>query len=56
MLRGKLQGTKAGKWTNGRPPFPYVYNRLTKELDVDPDKVKVYELMKRCFGRHESDL
>lgn len=49
MLRGKLQGTKAGKWTNGRPPFPYVYNRLTKELDVDPDKVKVYELMKKMF-------
>lgn len=49
MLRGKLQGTKAGKWTNGRPPFPYVYNRLTKELDVDSDKVKVYEFMKKMF-------
>ncbi len=49
MIRGKQQGTKAGKWTNGRPPFPYVYNRLTKELDVDPDKVKVYELMKKMF-------
>ncbi|MCU5460665.1 recombinase family protein [Bacillus cereus] len=49
MLRGKQQGTKAGKWTNGRPPFPYVYNRLTKELDVDSDKVKVYEFMKKMF-------
>lgn len=49
MIRGKKQGTKSGRWTNGRPPFPYVYNRLTKELDVDPDKVKVYELMKKMF-------
>lgn len=49
MIRGKQQGTKAGKWTNGTPPFPYVYNRLTRELDVDPDKVKVYNLIKKMF-------
>ncbi|MEM5673457.1 recombinase family protein [Bacillus cereus] len=49
MIRGKKQGAKSGRWTNGTPPFPYVYNRLTKELDVDPDKVKVYELMKKMF-------
>ncbi|PEA56339.1 recombinase [Bacillus pseudomycoides] len=49
MSRGKKQGAKAGKWVNGTPPFPYFYNRLTKELDVDPDKEKVYNLIKKMF-------
>jgi site-specific DNA recombinase len=49
MIRGKKQGAKAGKWTNGTPPFPYVYNRITKELEVDPEKEKVYNLMKKMF-------
>jgi site-specific DNA recombinase len=44
MIRGKKQGAKAGKWTNGTPPYPYVYNRITKELEVDPEKVyNLYE-------------
>jgi site-specific DNA recombinase len=49
MIRGKKQGAKAGKWTNGTPPFPYVYNRLTKELEVDPEKKEVYLLIKKMF-------
>jgi site-specific DNA recombinase len=49
MIRGKKQGAKAGKWTNGTPPFPYVYNRLTKELEVDPDKEKIYLFIKKMF-------
>ena len=49
MLRGKKQGAKAGKWTNGTPPYPYVYNRITRELDIDPEKAKVYNLMKKMY-------
>ncbi|UYY98715.1 recombinase family protein [Peribacillus frigoritolerans] len=49
MLRGKKQGAKAGKWTNGTPPYPYVYNRITRELDIDSKKAKVYNLMKKMF-------
>jgi site-specific DNA recombinase len=52
MVRGKKQGAKAGKWTNGTPPFPYVYNRVTRELDVDPEKEKVYRLMISLFLDH----
>ncbi|UZJ79442.1 recombinase family protein [Fictibacillus sp. KU28468] len=49
MMRGKKQGAKAGKWTNGTPPYPYIYNRITKELEVDEEKSKVYNLMKSLF-------
>lgn len=49
MLRGKKQGAKAGKWTNGTPPYPYVYNRITRELDIDPEKAEVYNLMKKMY-------
>ncbi|WP_421156826.1 recombinase family protein [Peribacillus simplex] len=49
MLRGKKQGAKAGKWTNGTPPYPYVYNRITRELDIETKKAKIYNLMKKMF-------
>ncbi|MFB7642648.1 recombinase family protein [Peribacillus butanolivorans] len=49
MLRGKKQGAKAGKWTNGTPPYPYVYNRITRELDIDSENAIVYNLMKKMF-------
>jgi DNA invertase Pin-like site-specific DNA recombinase len=49
MLQGKRQGAKAGKWVSGQPPFPYVYNRITRELEVDEEDVKVYNLMKKMF-------
>ncbi|MUG73848.1 hypothetical protein GNP93_24900 [Paenibacillus validus] len=32
LNRGKKRGAKNGNWTNGKPPFPYVYNPLTKTL------------------------
>lgn len=40
--RGKKRGSKQGFWTNGTPPIPYVYNPLTKGLDVDEKKLEVY--------------
>jgi len=42
LRRGKTIGAKQGKWTNGKPPYPYVYNRQTRMLEVDPEKYKVY--------------
>ncbi len=47
LNRGKKRGAKNGNWTNGKPPYPYVYNPLTKTLDVDPDKLIIYELIKK---------
>jgi site-specific DNA recombinase len=34
---------------NGKPPFPYVYNRLTKELEVNEEQLKIYDLLKKLF-------
>lgn len=47
--RGKKLGAKQGKWVNGVPPFPYVYNKFTKTLEVDPERLEVYRLMKQMF-------
>lgn len=45
LRRGKILGAKQGKWTNGRPPFPYTYNREKQMLEVDEEKRKVYRFM-----------
>jgi DNA invertase Pin-like site-specific DNA recombinase len=42
MRQGKVAGARKGMWTNGRPPYPYVYNQATKQVDVDAEKLKVY--------------
>lgn len=42
LRRGKILGAKEGKWTNGKPPYPYIYNSETQQLEVDPEKYKVY--------------
>ncbi|MBU2702942.1 hypothetical protein Ga0466249_004077 [Sporomusaceae bacterium BoRhaA] len=42
MRQGKVAGAKKGMWTNGRPPYPYVYNSPTKQVEVDAEKAKVY--------------
>lgn len=49
LYRGKVIGAKEGQWTNGPPPYPYVYNRVTRQLELDPDetKVKTYLQIKR---------
>lgn len=49
LQRGKKLGAKLGLWTNGKPPLPYVYNRITKTLEVDEEKLKVYNLIKQRF-------
>lgn len=49
LQRGKKLGAKLGLWTNGKPPLPYVYNKFTKLLEVDEEKLKIYNLMKQRF-------
>lgn len=44
--RGKKIGARLGHWTNGPAPFPYVYNSEAHSLDVDPQKLDVYNFMK----------
>ncbi|WP_312889697.1 recombinase family protein [Pelorhabdus rhamnosifermentans] len=42
MRQGKVAGAKKGMWTNVRPPYPYVYNSATKQVEVDAEKAKIY--------------
>ncbi|KGK88594.1 recombinase family protein [Clostridium sp. HMP27] len=56
LRRGKKQGSRRGDWTNGTPPFPYVYQQWFDEnngkmhynekgLVVNKDKYNVYRYM-----------
>jgi len=45
MRQGKVAGAKKGMWTNGSPPYPYIYNRVTKQVEVDTEKLKIYRAM-----------
>jgi site-specific DNA recombinase len=53
LSQGKKVGARLGNWTNGTPPYPYVYerwfdNKTSKEkynekgLVVDDDKLEIY--------------
>lgn len=45
MKQGKVAGAKKGMWTNGRPPYPYVYNSKTRQIEVDGEKRKIYRMI-----------
>lgn len=47
MVEGKIGGIKQGKWTNGKPPYPYIYDRNTRTIVVDESKRDSYNLIKR---------
>ncbi|WP_211750401.1 recombinase family protein [Paenibacillus sp. Marseille-Q4541] len=54
LTRGKKLGARQGKWTNGIPPFPYVYDPSRKGLVVDSESHETYKLMKQLFLNGES--
>jgi len=45
MKQGKVAGAKKGMWTNGRPPYPYIYNSAIRQVEVDEEKRKIYRLI-----------
>lgn len=47
LRQGKVTGAKLGRWTNGSPPLPYRYNAAAKELEVEQDKLWIYNLLKQ---------
>lgn len=47
LRQGKRIGAKQGQWTNGKPPFPYVYQKYMdkyneKGIVVDTEKLPIY--------------
>lgn len=53
MQRGKIGGVQQGKWTNGKPPYPYRYDRNTKTIIVEDDNRVVYNRMLSWFLEDE---
>lgn len=47
LKRGKNLGFEKGLWVNGFPPMPYIYNKISKELEVDKDLLIKYENIKK---------
>lgn len=45
LRQGKINGAKQGKFVHGSPSFPYIYNKVTKELDIDESKVELYRFI-----------
>lgn len=45
--RGKKIGARLGHWTNGPAPFPYVYDTEARSLDIDPEKLDIYNFIKQ---------
>jgi site-specific DNA recombinase len=58
MRQGKVAGAKKGMWTNGRPPYPYVYNSATKQVEVDAEKAKIYRMIidKSLLGMSSQEI
>jgi len=49
MMRGKKIGSKMGNWTNGIPPLGYLYNKNSKSLIIDEERLPIYNLIKSMF-------
>lgn len=60
LVDGKKDGAKLGKWTNGKPPYPYKYNKkvildennkekVIGEVIVDKDEEEVYKYIKETY-------
>lgn len=46
LRRGKVSAFEKGLWVNGFPPMPYVYNKETKSLDIDEEKLLEFNRVK----------
>ena len=49
MMRGKKIGSKMGNWTNGIPPLGYLYDKNSKSLIIDEERLPIYNLIKSMF-------
>ncbi|MGG1336609.1 recombinase family protein [Bacillus subtilis] len=40
LRKGKKDSAKLGRWSNGTPPFGYIYNPLEKRVEIDKERAK----------------
>lgn len=45
LRQGKVNGVRQGKFVHGSPSFPYIYNKITRELNIDESKVELYRFI-----------
>jgi len=51
LVTGKIQSFKQGNWVQGFAPIPYEYNRDTKGLIINPEKLELWESIKELALR-----
>ncbi|MEW5066173.1 recombinase family protein, partial [Bacillus subtilis] len=44
LRKGKKDSAKLGRWSNGTPPFGYIYNPLEKRVEIDEEQAKGVKL------------
>ncbi|WP_308399951.1 recombinase family protein [Bacillus halotolerans] len=44
LRKGKKDSAKLGRWSNGTPPFGYIYNPLEKRVEIDKEQAKGVKL------------
>ncbi|MDE1401186.1 recombinase family protein [Bacillus licheniformis] len=44
LRKGKIDSAKMGRWSNGAPPFGYIYNQLKKKIEIDKEKAEGVKL------------
>ncbi|MCY8241406.1 recombinase family protein [Bacillus haynesii] len=44
LRKGKIDSAKMGRWSNGSPPFGYIYNRLERQIEIDKEKAEGVKL------------
>lgn len=60
FIWGKRDGAKMGRWTNGKPPYPYEYKKkiildergrenIIGKIILNPEKHKVYDFIKETY-------
>lgn len=51
LQRGRNIGARLGHWTNGPAPFPYLYDAEVQTLEVDEQKLEIYQFIKERLLR-----
>ncbi|MGI6226692.1 MAG: recombinase family protein [Peptococcales bacterium] len=54
LRNGKKMGAKQGYWTNGKPPYPYIYDRVNQQVLVDEGLLPNYRFIIESYLRDKS--
>lgn len=51
---GIIASHKKGNWVNGKPTLGYIYDKNTKKLEIDKNRIHIYEMIKKLALKGEN--